>query len=327
MTERNPVLGIDISKRKFDVCLITVYGGKEKYRTFTNDIEGFERLSKFLHQNGIRKVHACMEPTGRFGNKLAIWLHGREQLVSIINPYRIKGFAISELKRSKTDKIDAGIIARFCQMHQPELWAPQTKELEELRQIGRYMDTLKDLMTEEKNRLSAEVESEQVRNALKSHIAHLREQIVQLKARMCEIIRSDERLKNAFDVLRTIIGVSDLTALAFLGELGLGEQFRSARQVEAYCGLNPCLRQSGHSINCKPRLSKMGNCRMRRALYMPALAALRCNPAIQGYGARLKAAGKHGKVVVGAVMRKLLRVMFAVVRSNCAYDYQLHMQC
>ena len=95
MNNQYPVLGNDMSKRKFDVCLITVGSGKEKYRTFSNDSRGFEQLSKFLQLNGVEKVHACMEPTSRFANKLALWLQERGHTVSIVNPYQIKGFAIS----------------------------------------------------------------------------------------------------------------------------------------------------------------------------------------------------------------------------------------
>ena len=233
-------------------------------------------------------------------------------------------FAISELKRSKTDKIDAGVIARFCQMHRPAPWIPSAKEIEEIKEIGRHVDDLKTIIVQEKNRLSAGLEAEIVCAAISRHIDFLNKEIQDLVKRMHAIVKSDERIKQAFDALTSICGVGDLAAFAFLGEIGLAERFVSPRQVEAYCGLNPKLRQSGSSINRKPVLSKMGNNRMRRALYMPALAALRCNPAIQAYAERLRVAGKHSMVVVGAIMRKLLRVMFAVVRSNCLYDIARH---
>jgi transposase len=326
MKETHPVLGIDISKKKFDSCLITAAGGKEKYRTFNNEMQGFEQVSRFLQQNNIDKAHVCMEPTGRFGNKLALWLIEQGHLVSVVNPYQIKGYAISELKRSKTDKIDAGVIARFCQMHRPKEWMPSPKAIEELKEIGRYVDELKTSIVREKNRLSAGVETEHVCKAIERHIAYLDGEIQLLKSRMHAIVKCDVRLKQAFEVLSSICGVGELAAFAFLGEIGLGDRFRSTRQVEAYCGLNPKLRQSGSSINRKPVLSKMGNNRMRRALYMPALTALRCNPAMQAYAERLRAAGKQSMVIVGAIMRKLLRVMFAVVRSNCAYEWSAHME-
>jgi transposase len=326
MVEQGPVLGIDVSKLKVDVCLITAIGGKEKYRTFRNSETGFQELAKFLERHGIHQIRVCLEPTGRYGNKIALWLQQRGHQVSMVNPYRIKGFAISELKRSKTDKIDAGVIARFCQMHSPELWTPKSNDQRALQEIGRYHDRLKDAMTQEKNRMLAGVEDEDVRFAIEQHIAYMNGLCAQLQSRMREIIQGNKQLTEAFNVLRTICGVGQNTAFAFLGEIGLGEQFRSTRQVEAYCGMNPRLRQSGNSLNCKPRLSKMGNNRMRRALYMPALTALRVSPAMQSYAERLRSAGKHNMVIVGAIMRKLLRIMFAVVRSNNPYDLEAHMR-
>lgn len=326
MVEKGHVLGIDVSKLKIDVCLITAYGGKEKYRTFRNNETGFQELARFLQRHEIERVHACMEPTGRFGNKLALWLQQQGHLVSMVNPYRIKGFAISELKRSKTDKIDAGIIARFCQIHSPDLWTPKAIDQKAIQEMGRYHDRLKEMITQEKNRLAAGVEDDDVRFAIEQHIAFMNGQCAQLASRMREIVKSDQQLREAFNILRTICGVGENTAFAFLGEIGLGEQFRSTRQVEAYCGMNPRLRQSGNSLNGRQRLSKMGNNRMRRALYMPALTALRVSPAMQAYAERLRAAGKHSMVVVGAIMRKLLRVMFAVVRSNRAYEIETHRQ-
>ncbi len=211
-------------------------------------------------------------------------------------------------------------------MHAPEVWTPQSKEQEAIQQIGRYYDNLKDSITQEKNRLLAGVEDCDVRSAIEQHIAFMNEQCTQLKQRMREIVKSNKQLKDAFEVLRTICGIGESTAFAFAGEIWPSAiQFRATRQVEAYCGLNPRSRQSGNSINYKPRLSKMGSNRMRKALYMPALTALRVSPVIQAYAERLRAAGKCSMVIVGAIMRKLLRIMFAVVRSGTAYDMPMHM--
>jgi transposase len=319
-----PVLGIDISKLKFDICLVTPGGGKEKFRTFSNDIKGFEGLSAYLKSNGIQRVHACMEPTGRFCDKLAVWLQQAGHLVSVVNAYRIKGFAISELKRNKTDRIDAGIIARFCLMHHPALWAPRSEQLQEIHDIGRHVDELKRAVVQEKNRLKSGIETAAVVGAIENHIRYLNDLIDNLEKRMRTIISSDERLRTAFACATSIIGVGETVACTFLGEIGLGDEFASARQVEAFCGLNPRLRTSGSSLNSKPKLSKMGNVRMRRALYMPALSAMQHNPVIREFAERLRAAGKHPRAIVGAIMRKLLRLLFAVVKAGKHYDVEFH---
>jgi transposase len=113
-----PVLGIDIAKQRVEVALLV--DGKIKNKSFKNTVEGFEALALWFKKLGIPKVQACLEATGSYGEDLAIYLHEAGHPVSIVNPVRIKGFAQSELIRTKTDKIDAGIIARFCLAMKPE---------------------------------------------------------------------------------------------------------------------------------------------------------------------------------------------------------------
>jgi transposase len=310
------ILGIDISKEKFDVCLITTAGGKERYRTFRNSETGFAELAKFLVLHGAENVHACMEPTGRFYEKLAHWLRGRNHTVSIVNAYRIKGFAISELKRSKTDRIDAGIIARFCLMHAPASWNPREEDLQEIHDIGRYVDELMAALVREKNRLKSGIENAVVVREVENHIQYLEKTIEKLDKRMRAIIKSNDRLQSAFKCATSIIGVGERLAFTFLGEIGYGDQFISTRQVEAFCGLNPRLRTSGSTLNCRPKMSKMGNPRMRRALYMPALSSMQHNPVLREFADRLRAAGKNPRAIVGAIMKKLLRLIFAVVNEG-----------
>src|SRR5690606_462623 len=113
----NPIVGIDVSKLKFDVCLLK--GQVEKFETFSNDSAGFLELEKWLKKNKVKTVEACMESTGPYWQELAEYLHNAGNIVSVVNPTKIKGFRQSELKRSKTDKIDAGLIARYYRALKP----------------------------------------------------------------------------------------------------------------------------------------------------------------------------------------------------------------
>jgi len=121
------VLGIDIAKQKFDVALLV--DGKTKHKTCKNSVEGFETLMIWLEKQGVQKVHACLEATGNYGEELAIYLHETGHMVSIVNPVRIKGFGQSELIRTKTDKIDAALIARFCLAMKPSPWSPPSPKI------------------------------------------------------------------------------------------------------------------------------------------------------------------------------------------------------
>ena len=143
------VLGIDIAKQKFDVALLV--DGKTKHKTCKNSAEGFETLTLWLEKQGVRKVHACLEATGNYGEDLAIYLHEAGHIVSIVNPARIKGFAQSELLRTKTDKMDAALIARFCLAMKPGAWIPSSPEIRSLRALVRRVDSLIDMRSQEKN--------------------------------------------------------------------------------------------------------------------------------------------------------------------------------
>ena len=164
-----PVLGIDVAKLKIEVALLV--DGKVKNKSFKNTMEGFEALALWLRKLGTPQVQACLEATGNYGEDLAIYLHEAGHSVSIVNPARIKGFAQSELIRTKTDKIDAGIIARFCLAMRPETWIPPSPEVRLLRALVRRADSLIDMLTQEKNRLATAHES--VIPLIKDHMGYL----------------------------------------------------------------------------------------------------------------------------------------------------------
>lgn len=134
-------VGIDISKTKFDACLLL--GDKPKHKSFGNSYDGFHALVRWMDEQGATSSHVCMEGTGRLWEPLAEFLRARNQTVSVVNPARIKGFAQSDMRRSKTDKIDAKIIARFCRAQQPKAWIAPPPEIKKLRDMQRYTDALK----------------------------------------------------------------------------------------------------------------------------------------------------------------------------------------
>lgn len=311
-------LGIDISKGKFDACLLLE--NKTTFKTFGNSYDGFAALITWLAEQGVKSVHACMEGTGRLWIPLAEYLHGRDIAVSVVNPMRICGFAKSDLRRSKTDKLDSKIIARFCRAQSPAVWTPPPVEVAAIRDMQRYLDELKSNRAQENNRLKAGVMHPRVVQAIEKHLEYLDKEIDTLEEEILDFICSHEKLKRDFLLLTSIIGVGQNTAVTFLGELSGATQFRSCRQVEVFCGVVPRLYESGSSVRSPSRMSKVGNSRLRNALYMPALCAMQKNPALSDFAQKLKDAGKPGKVVVGAVMRKLLRIMFAVLRSGKPFE-------
>lgn len=144
-------IGIDISKLKFDLALMR--NGKLKHKSFPNTAAGHQALIVWLRQLDITDAHACMESTNVYGEALAKCLHDHGYTVSIVNPARAKGFAQSELSRTKTDKTDAGVIARFCAALRPAPWTPHPMDIRELRALVRRLEALTDMRQQEINRL------------------------------------------------------------------------------------------------------------------------------------------------------------------------------
>jgi transposase len=310
------VLGIDIAKQKFDVSLLVEE--KTKHKTCKNSAEGFEALTVWLEKQGVGKVHACLEATGNYGEDLGIYLHEAGHTVSIINPARIKGFAQSELIRTKTDKIDASLIARFCLAMKPGIWTPPAPEIRSLRALVRRVDSLIDMRSQEKNRISTAHES--VVLLIKEHIVYLDKEIEKIRRQIDDLIGKNPHLKQRKDLLASIPGLGKATIPHLLAALNDLEKFRHVREVVAFIGLAPKETLSGSSIKGKPRLCKIGHARLRKALFMPALVSIQCNPAMIAFYNRLKYKGKNGKVIVCAIMRKLVHVIFGVLKSGKKYD-------
>lgn len=309
-------LGVDIAKRKFDVALL--HEGKYKSKKFENNLPGFQQLLEWLAQTGTPTPHVCMEATGGYGEALAAFLVGNGFTVSIVNPIRIKGFGVSAMARSKTDKLDAKVIARFCQALEPAPWAPPSYEIRELQALVRRYDSLMSLRVQEVNRLPEALAS--VQPSIQLVLAFLDEQLSAIQDKINAHLDQHPKLRQSRDLLLTIPGVGIGTIARFLAEVSDITRFKNARQVAAFIGLNPRLKESGSSVNGRARLSKMGSASLRKALYMPALTAMRYNPLLAALRTRLLAAGKPKMVAVGAVMRKMVHLMYGVLKSGRPFD-------
>src|SRR5215211_2807977 len=168
-------LGIDISKRKFDACLIRD-AGKLRHRSFPNGADGFAQLSAWLTKYKAEQVHACLEATGAYGESPAAYLHEAGHIVSVVNPAQIKAYAQSRLARAKTDKADATLIAQFCAERRPPEWRPLPAEIRELQALVRRLDSLTEMRQMEANRLGVAT-TEAVRESLAEHLAFLDEEV------------------------------------------------------------------------------------------------------------------------------------------------------
>lgn len=323
MTERlaMDILGIDIAKAKFDVCLLMQAGAAACHHVgrFSNDPEGFAKLERWFKSHGVTQVHACLEATGRYGRELARFLYVSGHSVSIVNPQRIHAYARSKLQRSKTDRGDAQLIADFCRTQQPAATPLLSAAQEERQALSRHLEALKHDRQRERNRLSSAVPSLRVRQAIEEHLDFLERQIEHLEQQLQELTQQDEQSRQQFELLLTIPGIGALTAARFLAEVPDVRRFAQSAQLDAYAGLVPKVHESGQSSHSGPLL-KTGNRVLRTLFYMPALAAHRCNPLIANLKERLAREGKAKMTIVVAAMRKLLHLAYGVLKTGKPFD-------
>ena len=312
-------LGVDIAKLKFDVCLIKE-NGKAKHKVFANTTHGFEKLSIWLSSHQVGSLNVCLEATGSYGEALALYLFDVGLTVSVVNPAAVKAFAASRLTRTKTDKVDAELIARFCLAQQPEAWQPPAPEVRELQALVRRLESLIEMREALDNRLSSGVSTASVRHSLEEHIAYLIDEIKQTELMIREHINNHPDLKEQSGLLDSIPGIGATTAARLLAEITDFKQYKSARQVAAYAGLVPRKRRSGSSVRGRTCLSKVGNARLRKALYFPAITALRCSGFFQQWAAGLRERGKCKMAVIGAAMRKLIHLAYGVLKTGKPFD-------
>jgi transposase len=311
------VLGIDIAKAKFQVAL-RLADGKIRHKTFANAAAGFDQLAAWLHRQQVRGVHVCLEATGTYGDALATWLHDAGHRVSVVNPAIIHAYARVQLARSKTDRLDAELIARFTATQQPPVWTPPALEIRQLQALVRRLDALHGMRTQEANRLAAGVPVDAVRTSIEAMLASLDAQIAHVQQLIRDHLDQHPGLRAQRDLLTTIPGIGETTAAVLIAEL-FDKRYTSARQAAAFAGLVPRLVESG-TLRGRTRLSKIGPGRLRKALYFPAVTALRWNPTIRAVRVRLAAAGKPPMVIIGAAMRKLIHIAYGVLKSGRAYE-------
>ena len=246
-----------------------------------------------------------------------------QALVSIVNPAQIKAFGQSELQRNKTDRADAALIARFGWRHNPAPWTPPEPEHQELQSLVRHLDDLIEQRTQVSNRLSEGRLTKLVRESWEEILQALNERIAEVKRQINQHFDDHPTLKRQRELLDSIPGSARrLQRDCWPRCPNLGE-FDSARAAAAHTGLTPKRQQSGTSINAPTRISTIGNSRVRYALYMPAMAALRSSKEFKELAARLTERGKKKMQIIAAAMHKLVRIDHGVLKNQQAIRSKL----
>ena len=313
-------LGIDVSKAKLD-CAVAL-DKKFRNKVVRNDPGGFAELSAWLQRHGIEQVHACLEATGIYWEAAAQYLADAGHAVSVINPALAKAHSQSLGVRTKTDAVDAKVLADFCREKQPPLWTPPSPCERRLRALVHRHQALVAMQTQEKNR--CEGLREDVRESIETHLAWLATELTRIEKAIEQLVDDDNDLRGKRDLLDSIPGLGERTIATLIAYGVNGDRFANARQFVAFAGLSPRLHESGSSVRARPRMSKVGHAFLRRALYMPAMVALYRTDWGKRFRLRLAAHGKAPKLIIGAMMRKLAHVAFGVLKSGKPFDSRLH---
>jgi transposase len=311
-------VGVDVSKAHLDLALLA--DERVRARRVANDSAGHAAAAEWLEGLVSDDVHLCLEATGAYGFAFAAAMIACGHRVSLVNPAQIKAFAQSELLRSRTDKVDAALIGRFCRAMNPRPWVPPRPAALELRGLVRRCAQLKEMRTQEINRQKAGTTAAAADASIARLISALDAELASISAEVERLIAADPELAHQASLLQTIPGIGAKTAAVLLAEIPDLRSFASGKQLAAFVGIAPGEKSSGARIQKSAPISRVGNPLVRSQLVLCALSARRRNPVARAFADRLAAAGKPGKVVLVAVAKKLLVHAFGVLKSDRPFD-------
>ncbi len=335
--------GVDVSKKTFDAALWLPLVKEQMwplkslpYRRFERTIEGAAQFVQWLEEKvpsgdeqGQLLARVVMEATGSFSEELARWLRQLcpELAPAIANPLHTSAFIDSLAQRNKTDAADARALARYGYERRPEPTEVLSPAQQELRELVRLREDLVAERVAEENRAQEPTHTKMAHDIRRRHIEYLKKQIVKVELEIQRVIAQDEQLRHDAALLDGIYGVGIITVAVVLAELGDLRRFGKARQLTAFAGLSPQRRESGSSVRGRARLSKQGPSNVRACLYMCAMSAVGGENDLARLYRRLIENGKSKMAALGAVMRKLLTIMRAILISGERYHRHHQYAC
>ena len=308
-------VGVDVAKDKFDVAIYV--NNRYKHAVYSNDLKGHTKFADWLAQN-TTSPWVCMEATGHYSEGIADFLAKKEIKVSVVNPYQIKNFAKASLARNKNDTIDGRVIREFCKCMEPRVYKATPDEQKQLKGLTKVLDMLKGQLVQYNNQLHS-LHEDIARNILIHLVQNLEKEITQVEDKMAELIKNEPSLKEKMSLITSIKGVGKLTAYRVLALMPDVKSFQTAKQFAAYIGITPKQHQSGNLLG-KTTISRLGDRRLRKALYMAALVAKKHNKGLAAFVSRLEMNGKTPKTIICAIMRKLAHIIFGVLKSGLPFN-------
>lgn len=314
--ETEVIAGVDVSARELAVAVAR--GDRDAdVISIANTAAGHRQLLRHLLGKRQPRARVCLEASGNYSLDLCLALEADSRIeLSVVNPRQARRFAESLGKRSKTDPVDARVLREYARRMPRQMWQRPTLAALKLRSIARTLDGLTKMGAQEKNRIHAVAASHAlpavVRQELMRHRRAIDKCRRKLESEALQLLAREPGLRRRFDLLDSMPGVATTSALMLLAEVAVLPATLDARQWVAHAGLDPRQVKSGSSVEQKPRISKVGNRHLRRALYMPALVAVHKDPHLRSFYERLQAKGKTKMQALTAIMRKLLHGIHAM---------------
>lgn len=317
-------IGIDISASSVDV-VSCVQGRYSKARQFKQSPEGHKALVADI--KALQPQCIVLEATGVYYFDLAIALSDAGLPVAVINPKSSKHFAQVKLQNSKTDRLDAALLAEFARRMEPRLWMPPDQHRQALRSLGRQINRLIGSRTQAKNRLHAMKATRSTPSLViedeQEAIDMLDQRVERLRKAAMQYLDQAPDLKRLYEHFCAAKGIGEASAMALLAELAVLPDHLKSGQISRHAGLDVRLHQSGTSVQQAARISKAGNTYIRSALYMPAMSAVQHDPNAKAFYGALVARGKTKKQALVAVMRKYLTGLWACLKNDAPFDSSL----
>ena len=324
------VVGIDVAQKELVVCLGKIYDDlkPELYasKSFANTAKGIKVFVEWVKKftDATLPVRFVMEATGVYHEALAYFLDDQQLEVTVVLPNKISNYARTLDIKTVTDKTASEAIARFGLERNLEQWHRPKKAFKTLRQLTRERDQVVQLRSIVKNQIHAERSEAEPNEGsidrMKKQILFFDKQEKEIIKALFDLVKTEANIKASVELISSIPGIGMLTAATIIGETNGFELIRNKAQITSYAGLDVKEKQSGTSVKGKPRISKRGNKHLRKAMHLPALAAIRHDERFKAVFARL--VSKHGikmKAAV-AVQRKLLEMVYTIFKTQKPYD-------
>ena len=315
-------VGIDISNEVFDATMQHSSGVVRKQ--FSNTKIGHRQFIRWaLYQASSARI--CLEATGIYHLQLALALDRHPDIeVMIVNPCAARRFAQAQMVRAKTDAVDADGLLQFIQRMAFQPWSAPREELLQLQSLAHRVGQLDKEVIRERSRLHAArragPHTRPVQQDIQAHIAQLQRRLERMRSRAYRVVNNDPQLADDARIVKTAPDFAELSATKLLAELSSLPEDMTPKQWVAHAGLDPRPCESGSSLRSPRRISKQGNARIRRALFMPALVAIRRDANVSAFYEKLLKKGKAKLQAISAVMRKLLHALWGMLHHRKEWD-------